>query len=83
MSQDLLADLQPVEDFNNPAPWILDPEEQILPEARSPIVVLEAVQAPLAMLQNQADESFQALRLQTVKLVGWDFLSTLEQAYAL
>jgi TolB protein len=48
---------------------------------RSSIVILEGVQAPLAMLQDQADDAFLALRQRVAVDVGWDFLSVLEEAY--
>jgi TolB protein len=48
---------------------------------RPSIVILEGVQAPLAMLQDQADEAFLALRQRVSEEIGWDFLGILEQAY--
>ncbi len=45
------------------------------------IVKLDGVQAPLAMLQEGAEGSFQALRERVSKEEGWDFLNSLEEAY--
>ncbi len=81
IGESLLADLQPAAGLPMPAPWISDEGEQDQIESRLPIVILEGVQAPLAMLQSRADKSFQSLRQHIGAQAGWDFLSTLEQAY--
>ncbi len=51
------------------------------PEGRSGLVNLKDVEAPYPVLHDMVDESFQALRLRTAGEVGWDFLSSLENAY--
>ncbi len=51
------------------------------PGDRVPVVQLTGVQAPLAMLQDRADEAFMSLRERVALEVGWDFLSNLDQAY--
>jgi len=51
------------------------------PPGRQHIAPLEDVQAPYAMLQDQVDESFAALRDELADRLGWDVLSTLENAY--
>jgi TolB protein len=51
------------------------------PGDRVPVVQLPGVQAPLAMLQDRADEAFLALRERVALEIGWDFLSILDQAY--
>jgi TolB protein len=52
-----------------------------LPSGRQRVMPLKGVQAPQAMLQDMVDEAFQALRERLAKETGWDFLSTLENAY--
>jgi TolB protein len=42
---------------------------------------LASVEAPQPYLHDMTDESFSALRAQIGKEAGWDFLSTLENAY--
>ena len=51
------------------------------PGDRVPVVLLPGVQAPLAMLQDRADEAFFALRERVAREIGWDFLAILDQAY--
>ncbi len=51
------------------------------PGDRVPVVQIPDVQAPLAMLQDQADEAFFALRERVAREIGWDFLAVLDQAY--
>ena len=65
-----------------PALWqVVDdvPSEQ--PGGRYSLVKLENVTAPYAMLLDQVDEPFEALNKATSLAVGWDFLSSLENAY--
>jgi TolB protein len=50
-------------------------------QARVSIVPLDGVRAPLPMLQDLADDSFNALRFRVAETAGWDFLSILENAY--
>ena len=52
-----------------------------LPSGRQRIVPLKGVEAPEPLLQDLVDESFQALRARLADAAGWDFLSTLENAY--
>ena len=51
------------------------------PDGRFGIVPLTDVSAPFPYLHDAVDESFQALRVQVAKEVGWDMLSSLENAY--
>lgn len=81
INPDLLLELQTVAEITLPAPWSSEQNGQLSSEGRSPVVVMKDVKAPLAMLHIQADASFQSLRQRTLQLVGWDFLSVLEQAY--
>jgi TolB protein len=48
---------------------------------RYALASLEDVDAPYALLHDQVDESFQALRNRLAFEIGWDFLSALENAY--
>jgi TolB protein len=52
-----------------------------LPSGRQRIVPLKGVEAPMPLLQDLVDESFQALRARLAAAAGWDFLSSLENAY--
>lgn len=52
-----------------------------VPHGRQRVVELEDVEAPYPMLSDMVDESFKALREAVVNLIGWDFLSNLENAY--
>lgn len=51
------------------------------PGERKQVVPLQGVKAPTAMLQDETDEAFQALRERVSAAAGWDFLSDLENAY--
>ncbi len=51
------------------------------PPSRWQVVKLKDVQAPYPYLHDFVDESFQSLRQQASVLLGWDYLSTLENAY--
>ena len=48
---------------------------------RFAVVPLEDITAPNPYLHDQVDESFNALRNRIAKEVGWDFLSSLENAF--
>jgi TolB protein len=52
-----------------------------LPSGRQRVVTLEDVQAPYALLSDQVDESFNALRSELAARLGWDPFSSLENAY--
>jgi TolB protein len=45
------------------------------------VVELEDLEAPYPMLSDAVDESFAALRVALAEEIGWDFLSSLENAY--
>ena len=51
------------------------------PEGRSQVVRLKDIQAPQPFLHDMVDESFQALRAYVATEAGWDFLSSLENAF--
>jgi TolB protein len=51
------------------------------PDGRFGIMPLTDVSAPFPYLHDAVDESFQAMRVQVAKEVGWDMLSSLENAY--
>lgn len=50
-------------------------------DERFQLVNLEGVEAPQPKLHDAVDESFQALRQRVAEDIGWDFLSTLENAF--
>ncbi len=52
-----------------------------VPNGRQRVVELKDVEAPYPMLNDMVDESYQALRRAVVELIGWDFLSSLENAF--
>lgn len=52
-----------------------------VPNGRQRVVELEDVEAPYPLLSDMVDESFRALRRTVADLIGWDFLSSLENAY--
>ena len=52
-----------------------------MPKGRYGVVSLEGVQAPEPFLHDLVNESFQALRSRASSLLGWDFLSSLDNAY--
>jgi len=59
--------------------------EMDLPESedgRLNLVDLLSVQAPHPQLSDAADEAFEALRERTIQVTGWDFLGTLDYAFA-
>jgi TolB protein len=51
------------------------------PDERFQLIPLDGVEAPHAMLHDAVDESFQALQQHSAEEIGWDFLSTLENAF--
>lgn len=51
------------------------------PGGRQQVIPLKDVQAPHAYLNDMVDESFKALRGMLASETGWDFLSSLENAY--
>jgi TolB protein len=81
LSSVLLTDFADMAELTLPAPWSPAAEGLGSTDLRASVVILEGVQAPYAMLQNLADESFIALRDRISREVGWDFLSVLEEAY--
>jgi TolB protein len=52
-----------------------------LPPGRYGVVLLDGVQAPEPYLHDLVNESFEALRSQVSTRLGWDFLSSLDNAY--
>jgi TolB protein len=77
-----LPDISSAARFTPPPLWL--PRLQSgsdQPGDRVSVVQLPGVQAPLAMLQDRADESFFALRERVAREIGWDFLAILDQAY--
>jgi TolB protein len=60
--------------YNNP----VTPAQEI---EKQDLVRLDGVDAPNPKLNQQALESFQALRSRTADQAGWDFLSVLDNAY--
>jgi TolB protein len=52
-----------------------------IPNDRQRLVTLEGVAAEYPLLQDQVDEAFTALRSEAASRTGWDFLSSLENAY--
>lgn len=65
-----------------PALWepVLTPDPSV-PAGRYKVVDLDNVQAPQAMLHDLVDEAFLALRKRAAAEAGWDFLSSLENAF--
>lgn len=59
---------------------VLTPATDI-PNGRKQVSPLEGIEAPQPYLNDQVDESFQALRQQIAYTSGWDFLSSLENAF--
>lgn len=65
-------------------PVLWQVEEDAIPsphEGRYTLVSIDNVEAPYALLHDQADEAFEALSQATSRAAGWDFLSSLENAY--
>jgi TolB protein len=63
------------------APVVAPDMESGVPNGRFRVEPLSGVEAPSAMLHDRVDEAFQALRTRLADDAGWDFLSSLEQAY--
>jgi TolB protein len=59
---------------------VLNPGEDV-PGGRRQLVEIEDVQVPYPYLQDLVDESFLALRDRVAAEIGWDLLSSLENAY--
>jgi TolB protein len=59
---------------------LIAPQAEI-PAGRQRLVSLEGVAAEYPLLQDQVDDSFNALRSDAANRTGWDFLSSLENAY--
>jgi len=77
-----------VEQFESSADLILPPLWTALRQVgegsepgRAAIVNLDGVQAPVAMLHDDVNEAFQALRVRLAAEIGWDYLNILEQAF--
>lgn len=67
----------------NPDPlWLprLDPNPEV-PGGRRQLIRLEEVSAPHPELHDLVDESFTALKSRLAAEIGWDLLSTLENAF--
>jgi TolB protein len=52
-----------------------------VPDGRTILAQLDGVTAPYPRLNDMVDEAFAALRSRTAYDTGWDYLSTLENAY--
>lgn len=52
-----------------------------IPQGRVQLITLDGIQAPLPVLQDRVDEAFYTLKARLAELTGWDFLSSLSQAY--
>lgn len=78
----LPADLQQAARITETPLWqpALTPAADV-PNGRQRVVKLDGVDAPNPMLQDLVDESFQALRTRIANEAGWDFLSSLENAF--
>jgi TolB protein len=51
------------------------------PNGRYAIVPLQNIVAPYPYLHDRGDESFNTLRSEVIRSVGWDFLANLDNAY--
>lgn len=67
----------------SPSPPLWQPAltRTVAPAGRKGLVSLGDVTAPQALLQDEVDEAFTALRQQVAEETGWDALSSLENAY--
>ncbi len=65
----------------NPSWHVKLENNQGSPGERRLVVPILDVEAPYPMLQDMADESFIALRQALTARIGWDYLSSLENAY--
>jgi len=61
--------------------YVQKPTQTPGPGGRKGVLSLENVKAPYAFLQDIALDSYDALRRETGKKTGWDFLAQLENAY--
>lgn len=63
-------------------PWLpaLTPNADV-PGGRQGLVALDDVEAPYPQLHDLVDESFHALRARVANELGWDLLSSLENAF--
>jgi len=52
-----------------------------IPNGRQRVVSLADLEAPYPMLNDLVDESFQSMRERLAELIGWDYLSSLENAF--
>ncbi len=52
-----------------------------IPGNRQEVVFLNDISAPFPQIHDATDESFYALRSEIIRKTGWDFLSTLENAF--
>ena len=67
--------------YSEPSLWIGSQNNENIPGSRASIVELGGIEAPFAYIHDAADESFYALKNQVAQETGWDFLSSLENAY--
>lgn len=62
--------------------WLAElTDVEAVPGGRIRLITLDGLQAPYPILQDFANESFQAMRQRLAADIGWDFLSSLENAY--
>jgi TolB protein len=52
-----------------------------IPNGRQRVVTIDDLEAPYPMLNDLVDESFLVMRDRLAELIGWDFLSSLENAF--
>ena len=78
----LLPAMQQAAQVTASPPWqaALTPAAD-MPASRQRVVELQDVDAPYPYLHDLVDESFAGLKTALAARVGWDFLSTLENAY--
>ena len=67
--------------YTQPSLWTGNSNNYSIPENRSSVVELPGIEAPFAYLHDAADESFYAMKNQVSQVTGWDFLSSLKNAY--
>lgn len=81
---DLLDHFPLPEGASDPIPDLWSPVISVNPPPpnnRFGVVDLQNVTAPFPYLHDQVDESFNSLRQEIARLAGWDFLSSLQNAY--
>jgi TolB protein len=81
---DLMSNYKYPENAAAPAPDLWQPVltvNPLPPAGRFGLVPLSDVSAPYPYLHDAVDESFQAMRQEVAREVGWDVLSSLENAY--